>query len=195
MRNRRAGALDVTVALDHANELFEPPGFDVAKGMPPRDSGVDRIRRELSSGSLPASARLVVEVPADQATPEIESGIRQAFARYCEGGIARAETELSALQREGRQTFATGFVVLTVSLVASDAILSSGAPKVIQDFFGNGLFPVAAWVGLWWPLETLIYSRRPYRLERKLFRVMQAMEVVVWPAGAPLGAPSQVPSL
>jgi hypothetical protein len=66
MRNGRAGALELTVALAHPDELFEPPGFDVAKGVPPRDSGVDRIRRELGAGSLRVPATLVVEVPADQ---------------------------------------------------------------------------------------------------------------------------------
>jgi hypothetical protein len=91
------------------------------------------------------------------------------------------ESELKALHRDGWQTLVIGAILLAVSLAASEAILSSGAPRGIKDFFGNGLFIVAAWVGMWYPLETFIYSGRPYRLERRVLRAMQAMEIVVEP--------------
>ena len=182
MRNGRPRALELTVALDHPNDLFEAPGFDVANGVPPGDPGIDRIRRELSAGSLRVPARLVVEVPADQATPDVESGIKQSFARYCEAGITQAEQDLRAVYRDGWQTLLLGAVLLAAGLLISEAILSSGAPKGIRDFFGNGLFIVAAWVGMWYPLDTLIYAGRPYRHERKLLRAMGAMEIVLRPA-------------
>jgi hypothetical protein len=194
MRNRRAGALELTVALSHPNELFEPPGFDVANGVPPRDPAIDRIRRELSAGPLRVPARLVVEVPADQATPEVERGIKQAIASYCEAGITSAESELRAVHRDGWQTLLLGAVLLAVGLFVSEEILSSGAPKGIRDFFGNGLFLVAAWVGMWYPLDTLIYSGRPYRHERKLLRAMQATEVVVRSTEARAGTPGPTSS-
>jgi hypothetical protein len=195
MRNRRAGALELTIALSHPNELFEVPRFDVVNGVPPRDAGVDRIRRKLSAGSLRVPAKLVVEVPADQATPQVESGIKRAFTRYCEAGMAQAEQELRAVHRDGWQTLLFGAVLLAVGLLVSEVILSSGAPKGVRDFFGNGLFIVAAWVGMWYPLDTLIYSGRPYRVERKLLRAMDAMEIVVRPRGSTAGARAPTSSL
>jgi hypothetical protein len=195
MRNARPGGLELMVALNHPNELFEAPGFDVANGLPPREAGIDRIRRELSAGSLRAPAKLVVEVPADQATPQVESGIKQAFARYCEAGIAHAEEELRAVHRDGWQTLLLGAILLAAGLLISEAILASSAPKGIRDFFGNGLFIVAAWVGMWYPLETLIYTGRPHRLERKLLRAMGAMEIAVRPAAAKAATPAATSAL
>jgi hypothetical protein len=81
-----------------------------------------------------------------------------------------------------------------VCLLISEEILSSGAPKGIRDFFGNGLFIVAAWVGMWYPLETFIYSGRPYRLERKLLRTMGSMEIHIQPAGARVDTPAPIAS-
>jgi hypothetical protein len=184
MGTSRAGVRELEVALSHPNELFEPAASDAANGVPPGVAGIDRIRRELSSGSLRGPVKLVVQVSADQATAQVERGIKQAMARYCEDGIAQAEKELAAIRRDGTQTLIFGIVVLAAFLAASEAVLSSGAPKDIRDFFGNGLFLVAAWVGMWYPLDTLIYSGRPYRFERRLLRTMGAMEIVVRPTGA-----------
>jgi hypothetical protein len=170
------------VGLGHPDELFERPKSDVANGLPPREPGIDQIHRELSAGSLRAPAKLVVEMPADQATPQVERGIKQAVERYCQTGIEQMESELKALHRDGWQTLVIGAILLAVSLAASEAILSSGAPRGIKDFFGNGLFIVAAWVGMWYPLETFIYSGRPFRLERRVLRAMQDMEIAVRPA-------------
>jgi hypothetical protein len=184
MRTSGAGVREVTVALGHPDELFEPAACDVANGAPPGVPGIEQVRRELSSGPLRAPIKLVVEMPTGQATPQVERGVKQAIAGYCRSGIAQAENELAAIRRDGTQTLIFGVIVLAAFLAASEAVLSSGAPKDIRDFFGNGLFLVAAWVGMWYPLDTLIYSGRPYRFERRLLRAMSAMEIVVRPAGA-----------
>jgi hypothetical protein len=184
MPSSGAGARELSVALSHPNELFEAAASDAASGVPPGVPGIERLRDELSSGSLRAPVKLEVRLPADQATEQVERGIKRAVARYCEDGIAHAESELAAIHRDGRQTLILGAIVLTAFLAASEAVISSGAPKDIRDFFGNGLFLVAAWVGMWYPLDTLIYSGRPYRFERRLLRAMGAMEIVVRPTAA-----------
>jgi hypothetical protein len=63
-------------------------------------------------------------------------------------------------------------------------VLRSKVPKELRDFLGNGLFLVVAWVGLWYPLDTLFYAGRPHRAERKLLRALSDVELVVRPAGA-----------
>jgi hypothetical protein len=190
MRNGRAGEYEFTLTLDHPNELFDPRPSDVPAGLPPRPPGVEEIRDELSAHSLKAPARVVIELPPEQATPEAERAIERAMAHYCAAGIARHELELKAVMREGLQTLLFGAVVLAVGLALSEAVLRSGIPRELRDFFGNGLFLVVAWVGLWYPLDTLIYSGQPHRFERKLLRAMSAMEIAVRPGGAPRGEPS-----
>lgn len=183
MRNGRAGAGELTIALGHPNELFEAPPYNAADGVPPGVPGIERIRRDLGSRSLRGPATVAIEVPDDQATPQIERGIRESVTRYCDAGIESAEHELKTIRRDGIQTLLFGAVMLAGFLLISEAVLRSGAPRGIRDFFGNGLFLVAAWVGMWYPLDTLIFSGRPYRFERKLLRALREMEIVVRPAG------------
>jgi hypothetical protein len=69
-----------------------------------------------------------------------------------------------------------------VFLSLAGAIVRS-APEAVRDVFGDdGLFVVVAWVGLWYPLDTLFYSGRPYRLEKSVLEIMHGMQIVVRPA-------------
>jgi hypothetical protein len=181
MRNGRAGAYEFTVTIEAPNELFEPRPADVRAGLPPRAPAVEEIRDELSASALSSAASVTIELPEAEATPGIERAIERAIVRYCETGIARAELELNAIRRDGLRTLIFGAVVLAVGLALSEAVLRSAIPKELRDFLGNGLFLVVAWVGLWYPLDTLIYSGRPYRFERKLLGVMREMKITVRP--------------
>jgi hypothetical protein len=176
-----ADPAELAVALSHPSQLFEPTPADVANGLPPGDSGIQQIRRQLASPSLRVPISVVIELPAAQITPQVEEGLRQAVQRYCTDGIARAEQELRAVRRDGMQTLVLGVVLLAVFLLVSEEVLRTGAPKGVRDFFGNGLFLVAAWVGMWYPLDTLLYSGRPHRLERKHLRALRSANVLVRP--------------
>jgi hypothetical protein len=60
------------------------------------------------------------------------------------------------------------------------------------ELFGNGVFLVVAWVGLWYPLDVLFIAREQAKRESRVFATMLTMPVVVQTrAGAAL--PTQVP--
>lgn len=183
MRNGRAGAWEFTVRLEDPNELFEPRPADVERGRAPEEPAIEEIRHSFATQRHPEPGTVTIEVPADKATADVERGVRQAVSRYCEAGIAQAERELAAISRDGWRTLASGAVVLFIGLVLSEAVLRSKVPKELRDFLGNGLFLVVAWVGLWYPLDTLFYAGRPYRAERKLLHALSEVKLVVRPAG------------
>ena len=60
---------------------------------------------------------------------------------------------------------------------------NTGLPSAIRAFLGDGLFLVAAWVGMWYPLDTLIYTGRPHHLESWRLTALREMEIVVRPSG------------
>ena len=180
MRNGRAGAAELTVRLEDPNELFEPRAADVERGRPPEVSGIERIREALSVRRRNASGRVTVVLPEEKATAEVEHGLRQALSRYCQAGIERNRYELASIRRDGLQTLLSGAVVLAIGLILSEAVLRTHSiPKELRDFLGNGLFLVVAWVGLWYPLDTLFYSGRPFRRERRMLEELCRMELTV----------------
>ncbi len=175
---------ELRIELADPNELFDPRRADVANGLPALPPGIDRIRRELSAGTVRDPGRLAILLPSQHVNAATERGLREAVGRYCELGIKRVEQELKTIHREEIQALAIGLAILAVSLALAQLVLNSGWPMGIRDFFGNGLFLVAAWVGMWYPLELLIYAARPHRSERKLLRTLSGLEVAVQASAA-----------
>ena len=181
MNGDRSGQDEVRIVLREPNELFDYGPPNVVEGNPGSYPGIDRIRNELSSGSPQQPRRLAVLLPPQHVTPQTERGIREAIVNYCDAEIRRAEHDLGAAQRDGWQTLLFGAVVLAAGLALSAIFTENRWPQTIRVFFGDGLFLVIAWVGLWYPVDTLIYAGRPYRVERKLLQAIRELDVVVRP--------------
>ena len=173
---------ELRIELMEPDELFEPRRSHIMDGEFAVDSGIDRISSELGATSLRNPPRLAILLPPEHVNPLTESRIREALRHYCETGIRQVENELAAVHRDGWQTLLFGALLLAAGLALSEAVLNSGWPSALRNFFGDGLFLVAAWVGLWYPLDTLIYAGRPYRAERKVLRAIRALDVAVRPA-------------
>ncbi len=176
-------APELEIELGAPDELFYPRESDVEAGRPLLDAGIDQLRTELSARSLRQPVTVLITLPRAKATPEVERGIRDAVRRYCDAGIKREQTLLAAVRREGLRALGFGTAVLAIGLALSELVLRSGLPSGIRTFLGDGLFLVAAWVGMWYPLDTLIYTGRPHHLERRLLSVLREMEIVVRPSG------------
>jgi hypothetical protein len=171
---------EVTLELDNADELFVARGPNVACGVPSLPPGIEEIRAELGAHSLRTAVATVIVLPRAGLRPDLARDLTRAVKRYCEIGITRADNELRAMRREGLRWLVFGCIVFALFVYFSERVLSiSNLPYVVKDFFGNGLFIVIAWVALWYPIDTLIYSGRPYRQERNVLRVMRGMEIVV----------------
>ncbi len=171
---------ELTIRLQEADELFVAPGPDVASGVPPVPPGIEQIRSELGSRSLPAAVVAEILLPRARVRPDLAANIGLAVNRYCEAGIARADNELRAMRREGLRWLAIAIIMYAVFVSLAAAIVRSSAPETVRDVFGDdGLFIVVAWVVLWYPLDTLLYSGRPYRLEKSVLHAMHGMRIVI----------------
>ena len=52
---------------------------------------------------------------------------------------------------------------------------------IITDFLADGVILVVAWVGMWYPLDTLVYTNRPYKMENKALTALIDAEVRILP--------------
>jgi hypothetical protein len=186
MRKRSGPDLELAVELDDADDLFAESAPHVADGRPGRPAGIDKIREELDARSLPATLAAVIVLPAAKANPDLSRHIARAVERYCEQGIARAEREIRMLRREGFRTLLIGLSLFVAFVAIAEAIELTSLPSPLRNFLGaDGLFIVIGWVGLWFPIETLLYSWRPYRREIAILRVIRGMRIEVAAAGSP----------
>jgi hypothetical protein len=170
----------VTLRLDALSSLFtvpEPDYFDETATLVP---GVDEMFEQLWHRNVDDGVKATVELPAAEVEPGVDERISAALARYCTARIRSIDHQIRAYRREGTSGFLIGIVLLAVGLALSQATLhSDDLPDSLRIFFGEGLFLVAAWVGVWYPLDVLIYSPRPLRRDRAVLQAMAAADVVV----------------
>jgi hypothetical protein len=182
MRHRTGPARELTLELREAGELFTGRRPDVASGWPPLPPGIEQIRDELDAHSLPAALATVIVLPRAEVRPDLDCDIARAIERYCGIGISKAENEIRLLRREGIRTLMIGLSLFVVFVAIAEAMVRTGLPGPVRNFLGeDGLFIVVGWVGLWYPIETLLYSGRPYRREIAILRTIRDMQIVIRP--------------
>jgi hypothetical protein len=172
--------VEVTLRLDALSSLFsvpEPDYFDETATLVP---GVDEMFEQLWHRNVDDGVRTTIEVPPADVAPGVDARISAALTRYCAARIRSIDHQIRAYRREGTSGFLIGIVLLAVGLALSQVTLhSDDLPDSLRVFFGEGLFLVAAWVGIWYPLDVLLYSPRPLRRDRAILTAMAATEVVV----------------
>jgi hypothetical protein len=182
MRNRSQPACELTLELGEADEFFAGSEPNVAAGRPGLPPGIDQIREELDAGSLPDALATVIVLPRAQVKPGLSADFARAVDRYCRMGIAKAENEIKMLRREGIRTLFIGLSLFVVFGILAETVVRTGLPSPVRDFLGeDGLFVVVGWVGLWYPIETLLYSQRPYRQEIAVLRLIRRMQIEIRP--------------
>jgi hypothetical protein len=182
MRNRSEPARELTLELGEADEFFAGSESRVAAGRPPLPPGIDQIREELDAHSLPGALATVIVLPRAQVNPGLSAEIGRAVERYCVMGICKAENEMRMLRREGIKTLVIGLSLFVVFGILAETVVRTSLPSPVRDFLGeDGLFVVVGWVGLWYPIETLLYSHRPYRQEIAVLRLIRRMQIEIRP--------------
>lgn len=126
---------------------------------------------------LPAreAARLVIYLPATTlaAAAGLADTIHNYFA-YREQVVAR---ELRLERRAARWFIAVGLAFLAICLVLRQLALSLGSGPLLQ-IAAEGLL-ILGWVGMWRPLEAVLYDWWPLLRRRRVFQRLAAIDVQV----------------
>ena len=153
-------------------------------------SGLEELMNELAPRRLREVTGVVIELPESELVPGAEEWMRSTISSYCELRLRETANELRAFREDAYRALVIGMALFVAGLAASTAITSSSDPQLIKTFFGDGLAVVVAWIGAWYPLDTLINYTRPYRQTRRVLQTLRELPVVVRPAldGLPPGA-------
>jgi hypothetical protein len=174
---------EITIELQSVRQLFEAPACDPLSSSPLRlRSGVDELLNELGARRLGDMTRVTIELPSSQVGPGVEDSVRNAVRSYCKLRLRETDNELKAFRGDAFRALGVGTVLFIGGLAVSTALVTSSEPHLIKTFFGDGLAVVIAWIGAWYPLDTLINYTRPYRQTRKVLEVLDQLEIVVRPA-------------
>lgn len=77
------------------------------------------------------------------------------------------------------EAFRVGLPLLFAGLGLYTLLHRIGASALVKIYIANGLLLVTAWVGLWYPLDTLVHYGRPYKQELRALSRLRDAELVL----------------
>ncbi len=129
-------------------------------------------------------ARLVIQLPPDQITPDLQAQTHAAVQRFCTAKIADNRLTI----RLSRVRSAIGLIVVTiisavvvaVAWLLFNTIFAAQADTTVSALVVASI-SVFVWVILWDPMEKLIFDWVQPHLENRILRGIMNMDLVVEP--------------
>ncbi len=170
---------EIVLRLNTPEELFQAQAADVLSARGRLFSGIEELMLELTPRRLNDRTTVVIALPRDQLQPDTRQRLSDAIERYCTQRLRQTELLRRAQWREVMAAFRTGFVIFAFGVLLSYYFNHSGLATLTKLLLGDGFFLVIAWVGLWYPLDTLVHYRRQSAREERVLRAIRTMEVRV----------------
>jgi hypothetical protein len=169
----------IHLRLERPQEMFELPQSDLFSEHRNFLTGVDYCLSELRSRPLPATLQIELELPPGEATPAARERLERTLQRYCQHRMAHNQRERRAVRLDGLSSLRVGLPVaavgLAIALAAAGSLGTSGNTTVVLDSVGW----VLAWVGLWFPLDSLLFTPLVYGRENRVLACLSGARVVV----------------
>jgi hypothetical protein len=169
----------ISLRLERLSELFDLPETDLFNQG--RDNyyltGIDFAISELRGRPYSRRpVRLEIKVPAAEVVPGGEHAVARAVRSYCQARIQYNGSERRGALGDGVAALKIGLPVAAVGIVLA-TIFSTG-------FVGDVLGAVLAWVGLWYPLDQLLFYPSECTRENRSIRLLESAEVALLPRGS-----------
>ncbi|MHC1781704.1 MAG: hypothetical protein AB9891_02890 [Anaerolineaceae bacterium] len=172
---------EIKIYLKEVNHLFTPPEFDPFANPLIFTSGLEAAANEINMASRRSQHRLVLFLPGEKITPDLEQTIRQALDNYCSHKLEESRREVSLLRWEGFEALQTGLVFMAVCLFISLYVSKQEViPEYLQTFVGQGL-SVVGWVSMWKPIDIFLYQWWPHWQSRFVYDKIKRAELVIRP--------------
>lgn len=174
-----SNAREMHLILADIDHLFRPPEVDPMAGSHIAQSGIDAILHRLKREKLPkdCTMALTITAPASQATPAAAKILRETLSAHADARIDQQLDDLVLLNREIRQGLKVGGLFLAACLILA-ALVEQMAfmPDLLQFLVAESLI-IAGWVGLWHPMELILYGWWPHRFRMDLLNHVKAADI------------------
>ena len=179
---------DIVIRLDTIDQLFNAPDIN-----PFSNEEVDvlgepallRAVRRLQAHRIRnwENVKLILELPADEITPDLEVRSHEALQRYCAAKIE--DNRLQIRLSRARSLIGLGMVTaISIVLIALAYLLFNsvfaGASDTVKGVIAASI-SVFVWVILWDPMEKLLFDWVQPRLENNILRKLQDIAIVIRP--------------
>lgn len=175
MSSRRT--YEATLRLTTVDDLFGPP--DLSPLSPDYDVHSDGpalqyIADEINANGSYRNVRASFELPASELESNSKLDVEDAVRRWAATRLRGVQHDVAATRLRGLRSLVAGLLLFAVLISLSRVLGQDG--DGVDDTISKGL-EIAAWVALWFPLDTLVFTVWQLRLDRRAFRIVGDMEL------------------
>ena len=144
-------------------------------------TGLEYCISVLRSRRSRGPVRIELALPADRISGGMDERIRRTLNRYCDHRIAYNQRERRAVRLDGVFSLWIGLPIVVLGfvlvIIKSSIVGVSGNANLVLDSGGW----VLVWVGLWFPLDTILFTPLSYGRENRVLTRLRTADVLVEP--------------
>jgi hypothetical protein len=171
----------IELRLMRPHDMFLMPQTDLFSEYRNFLTGVDFCISELRGRRFSRPVRLEIRLPPEEIHDQVGERLSRTLRRYCNHRIRYNLQERRAQRVGGLSAFRVGIPICATGLALTAAATTihpaGGAVHLIADHLGW----VLAWIGLWFPLDQLIFFPLAYGRESRVLRLLADAEVIIVP--------------
>ncbi len=169
----------ISLSLTSPEEMFVLAPADLFSEYRNFMTGLEYCISMLRSRRPKGPVRIELSLPADQISDGLDHRIGRTLNRYCEHRIAYNQRERRAVRLDGLFSLWIGLPVVVLGfvlvIIKSSIVGAGGNANLVVDSGGW----VLVWVGLWFPLDTLLFTPLSYGRENRVLQRLRNADVVV----------------
>jgi hypothetical protein len=171
----------ISLSLNSPEEMFVLAPADLFSEYRNFMTGLEYCISMLRSRRSSGSVRIELALPADQTSQGTDQRIQRTLGRYCEHRIAYNHRERRATRLDGVFSLWIGLPIVVLGfvlvIVKSSIVGATGNANLVLDSGGW----VLVWVGLWFPLDTLLFTPLSYGRENAVLKRLRTADIVIEP--------------
>lgn len=170
----------ISMELTCPEEMFSLASADLFSEYRNFMTGLEYCISVLRSHSSKAPVRIELALPRDQITDGLDRRIERTLTRYCEHRIVYNQRERRASRLDGLFSLWIGIPIVILGfilVIVKSSIVGSttGNANLVLDTGGW----VLVWVGLWFPLDTMLFTPLVYGRENRVLKRLRSADVIV----------------
>jgi hypothetical protein len=170
---------ELTIHARELRELFSEREFDPFVDDENALGSIAQIARFPYVTSSLGKMRLRVLLPPEEVSPQTQTRVERAIARYCSHKIAEAGLQMAEWRHGALSTFLWGLTFFALSLLLTAGLEHTNfLPDAIRTLAVETLV-IAGWVIMWQPMDTLILGWLPIRQQQRTFRAIGSMRATI----------------
>ena len=171
----------ISLSLMSPEEMFVLAPADLFSEFRNFMTGLEYCISVLRSRHSSAPVQLKLGLPSNRITEGMDDRIARTLNRYCDHRIAYNQRERRAVRRDGVFSLWVGLPIVVIGfvlvIIKSSVVGATGNANLVLDSGGW----VLVWVGLWFPLDTLLFTPLAYGRENRVLKRLQSAEVILEP--------------